>query len=206
MKKLFFLFFVVLLSCLPEGTVQAQRTDWSRTHELRLGIGCPPIITAFNGGFGKKDVWVRPCYEIEYDGNTYMTPVIGVEYTYNFKRWFAIEAGVFYSTLFQNRYNRFDGSKTGYSHNSTYTVAARAKFTYFSRGLVTMYSSAGFSTNFLVSTSLSRAKEEYYASVEIIPFIDLKLFGLTVGKKLYGFAECGLGGFGLVNAGIGYRF
>lgn len=204
MKKLFFLFFVVLLSCLPEGTVQAQRTDWSRTHELRLGIGCP--ITAALGGLAKKDMYTVPCYEIEYDGNTYMTPVIGVEYTYNFKRWFAIEAGVYYSTLFHNRYSRLDDSKTGFSSNSTYTVAARAKFTYFSRGLVTMYSSAGLSSHFFVSTSLSKAKEEYYVSVGIVPFIDLKLFGLTVGKKLYGFAECGLGGFGLVNAGIGYRF
>lgn len=36
--------------------------------------------------------------------------------------------------------------------------------------------------------------------------IQMTMFGVSVGRRLYGFAEVAVGSIGCLNAGIGYRF
>lgn len=97
-----------------------------------------------------------------------------------------------------------DGSCPGrFSH---YRITPAVQYEWFNRGIVTMYSDLG--CTFDITHKYDEFEGEVYQNTTrlyIRP--NVTPFGITVGKKLFGFAEVfSFGPRGLFNAGIGYRF
>lgn len=94
-----------------------------------------------------------------------------------------------------------------YCYNEAhFRITPAVQYEWFNRGLVTMYSDIGFTFEF-------SSKQHYVDGVlttdGVFPYFrpNFTPFGITVGKKLFGFAELvSFGPRGFINAGIGYRF
>lgn len=100
----------------------------------------------------------------------------------------------------------------GIDHFHHFRVTPAVHYEWYNRGIVTMYSDIGCTFDFAYRDSNIKGQKSWAwdypnggGSMAIRP--NVTPFGITVGKKLFGFAEVfSLGPRGLFNAGIGYRF
>ena len=75
------------------------------------------------------------------------------------------------------------------------------RFAWLNRGIVQLYSGVGLGATY-----------EFYENTlttEIQSFgvaYDVTFFGITVGRKWFGYLDIGAGNRGVISAGIGYRF
>ena len=121
---------------------------------------------------------------------------ITIEYSHRIKSWFAIGAkGV---VSFKTRAKRHIGTNELLYRDNTLLAAAllNMRFDWFCRKTVTMYTSLGIG---LMSHT------DYYETY-VLPMYDAAWVGITVGRRLYGYAEFGGGIGGLFRVGMGYRF
>lgn len=121
---------------------------------------------------------------------------ITIEYSHRLKSWFAIGAkGV---VSFKTRAKRHIGTNELLYRDNTLLAAAllNMRFDWFCRKTVTMYTSLGIG---LMSHT------DYYETY-VLPMYDAAWVGITVGRRLYGYAEFGGGIGGLFRVGMGYRF
>ncbi len=121
---------------------------------------------------------------------------ISIDYNYRMKRWFAIGAkGV---VSLKSRAKRHIGTNEVLYRDNTLLVSAllNMRFDWLNRKIVTMYSSLGLG---IVSHM------DYYETY-VLPMYDAAWIGITVGQRLYGYAELGGGIGGLFRVGLGYRF
>ena len=121
---------------------------------------------------------------------------ITIEYSHRIKSWFAIGAkGV---VSFKTRAKRHIGTNELLYRDNTLLAAAllNMRFDWFCRKTVTMYTSLGIG---LMSHT------DYYETY-VLPMYDAAWVGITVGRRLYGYAELGGGIGGLFRVGMGYRF
>ncbi|MBE6176107.1 MAG: hypothetical protein E7146_03820 [Rikenellaceae bacterium] len=121
---------------------------------------------------------------------------ITLDYSHRLKSWFAM--GVKSSLSITTRAKRHVGTnETLYRNNTTIaSLLLNFRFDWLNRKIVTMYSSIG------VGMALHSS---YYENV-VLPMYDAAWVGITVGKRLYGYAELGGGISGLLRVGLGYRF
>ena len=84
-----------------------------------------------------------------------------------------------------------------YRNNKILTTAVvNARFDWLQRDAITLYSSIGVG----ISSRFS-----FYDGL-LFPTIDATYIGITIGRRLYGFAEIGGGMSGAMRAGLGYNF
>lgn len=121
---------------------------------------------------------------------------ITIEYSRRIKSWFAIGAkGV---VSFNTRAKRHIGTNELLYRDNTLLAAAllNMRFDWFCRKTVTMYTSIGIGL---------MTHTDYYETY-VLPMYDAAWVGITVGRRLYGYAEFGGGIGGLFRVGMGYRF
>ena len=121
---------------------------------------------------------------------------ITIEYSHRIKSWFAIGAkGV---VSFKTRAKRHIGTNELLYRDNTLLAAAllNMRFDWFCRKTVTMYTSLGIGL---------MTHTDYYETY-VLPMYDAAWVGITVGRRLYGYAEFGGGIGGLLRVGMGYRF
>ncbi len=128
----------------------------------------------------------------ERTGSRHTIPMFSVSYNSFFKRWFSLDTRLSFSGGYRNVYS---GIESKYDHRNFepyVTVMEMAQFTYLNRDWVRLYSSVGLGLT---------AYEGLYLSLQTT------LLGVSVGKKFFGFAECGVGAeYILLHCGLGYRF
>ena len=80
------------------------------------------------------------------------------------------------------------------------------RFTYLNRPIVRLYSSIGVGVGFC--RERTRNVEGYIENNQHETFCpaQITLLGVSVGRRLFGFAELSTGSLGVCTAGIGYRF
>ena len=71
--------------------------------------------------------------------------------------------------------------------------------------MVRIYSQIGAVIGRMRSKSTSFSGDQYTYQERYVT-IHTTILGISVGRKLYGFAEFGASSIGCMNAGIGYRF
>ena len=119
------------------------------------------------------------------------------------------------STGFLIAYQNFHRSGTGYSSNSGTTVPltvdnnllmglARVTFCYLNKRAIRMYSGVGIG----ITINLMKQKVESTSSSDraLLPGGELTLMGLRFGRAFGGFVEFGIGTYGIINAGLSYKF
>ena len=127
---------------------------------------------------------------------TYVAATFGLSYSQQLKPWLAVGCKTTFATSVQRVYDTYTNEKL--YNNNIYNVAALAdaRFSYLRRDKVELYSS--------VAIGLMAHVER--ANGGLTPMFDVALFGISVGRSFYGFAEIGAGIGGSARVGLGYRF
>lgn len=192
---------------LDEGRKDMQ--DWAGRvrnsdfrYEVRVGYSGYPIFDSENmvtwpddlydyaGGFSISSLYG------EYSGPVYMTGLFSADFSFVIKRWFTMSVGLFCNGIWGNT---MDGATGAASRDSglTVTLMPQARFTYFSREYVKLYSAVGLGIGY----GQFRDQFMIYPSLHTVPF------GVMAGGRVFGFAELHLGTLSIgVGAGIGVRF
>ena len=173
--------------------------------EIRVGIGPHPIL--FRANYPVEDN-----YMIGYGGNRNALHQIygesaaqihcagsyALEFGWNLKKWLNLSF-MLYSTIYYGKeYYPIHAAQASPAGGATSGFMPQLRFYYLNREKVRLYS--GFGIGFSLDTF--RRHE-----VKVHPAVDLTLFGLTFGKRVFGFAELGGGSsHGIIKAGIGYNF
>lgn len=182
-----------------ERITRPERTSWSGYHDIRMSVSGPSVVLLINAqtlsNKGRYDL-------ISSSGPLFMTPTVGLNYMYGFRRWLSLEGGISVANASGNRYDYFTDELIGRNNITMVSVSALVRFTYYSRGMVTLYSSLGLS--FMIEDLRYGHEKTYSTTYDFFP--EVRLFGITFGRRLYGFAEIGAGASGFAGLGIGYRF
>lgn len=204
-------FLLALLFCTSVFTSSAEddrRVDYTGTQEIDISVGTSSVsavksVNYFGSALVNMVLIMDPgSPEPVYNGKGgYMLPTFRAEYGYNILSWLNLSGGVNYS---YGRWPMVYGDDTyawdagAHFINITFNV----KFYWLNRKWVRMYSGLGVGIGIL-NSNIGVTEAAYRTGV--LPAIDIRLIGLTVGQKVYGRFEVGTT-YGLVTAGIGYRF
>lgn len=139
----------------------------------------------------------------DYRGPAYMTGLISAEIDINFKRWFALTVGLGFNGIFQNVYDPMTGRRAGQNSGISVSILPEARFNWLNRDMVRMYSAIG-----LGLTLGSMTERDFgYTDLMLYPVVQVTPVGISVGRRVYGFAEAGIGTQFLGGmAGVGVRF
>lgn len=207
-------FIIVAAAVLFAVSVYAQdssrKVDFTGTQEVDISVGLPYASLFWSasmfgdalGGFNFIDK-----SDIVTGSSKTVLPVFRAEYGYNVLSWLNLGAGVNYSYGSYSMLYKEDNSYAWDTETHLATITFNVKFYWLNRKWVRMYSGIGVGLAVVNSNAgAENADGAAIYSTSLMPAIDLRLIGLTVGQKLYGRFEVGTLSSGLVTAGIGYRF
>lgn len=182
------------------GARRMRNSDFR--YEIRVGYSGYPIYDAQNmvtwnedlydyaGGFAISSLYGG------YSGPVYMTGLVSADFNFVITRWFTMSVGLFCNGIWGNM---IDGATGVCSRDSglTLTLMPQARFTYFSREYVKLYSAVGFGVGY----GQFRDQSMVFPSLHTVPF------GVMAGGRVFGFAELHLGTLSIgAGAGLGVRF
>ncbi len=183
---------LVLAGFLAFSTAASSQRDFKK-HELSVGFSPFPtdIFTSHDLWFVNYSGVLEDLYG-ERIGDEKTIPLFSVSYNHFYKRWFSLDTRLSLSGNYQNVYSGIDSKLDHRDFNPCVFATVMAQFTYLNRDWVRLYSSIGAGLLLYDYLGIS---------------LHATLFGISVGKSVFGFAECGLGAeYLLLHAGIGYRF
>lgn len=126
----------------------------------------------------------------------YITDSWSLKYTYNFTRILAFSASVSYEGGWNKVFRRSDNKLISKEYDHYITPMMHFRVHWLNRRNVRMYSDAAVG----VSANISDSSRLIFAG-------QFTAVGVTFGRKLFGFVECGAGTVYMGGcAGIGYRF
>ncbi|MCM1178014.1 MAG: outer membrane beta-barrel protein [Bacteroidales bacterium] len=218
--KRYILFVLVLLTALPSIGREMRRTRPEyqlKRHEFALGGAFYPGRYAFGYDFDfipMRFTYLTPSgiSDIYKNSTTYnkerVTNSWTASYTYNFTRLFALQIGLSYEGGWNECYQVKDDTMISSISSQYLTPMLTGRFTWLNRKYVRMYSSIGVgmavslsSTHYVTDDNTVHERPDTYISMQVTPV------GISVGKKLFGFVEAGVGTIYFGGCfGIGYRF
>lgn len=192
-----FLCIGLLLIC--HANVFGQAFHDEPRHDFKVGIGAFPLLFGgIDGNYGLYDdaTWkMVDLLDRDCRGDLRTTGCIFGSYSYRLLKWLKLGASVSYLHFWRD-YASGDES-------STYIFAMPfVEFAWLNRKYFRMYSALGVGVDFVKVKDSGISKNDSYSEAGV----QLTYLGMSVGSKLFGFAELGVGNRGLVSAGIGYRF
>ncbi len=190
-----------------------RRPDFHPEHDVRIGIGANPLNSYLTG-------WktVRGCVDWDESyatlsgrynenligvGPTYTFGALSAAYTYRPVRWLEVGATLVYVGEYSTRYYNIDKAKVSHDMVHDISIIPTVRFMYYSSGVVRLYSKVGFG----IGIHVEKTEYSYGSGTDVVPAWEVCLFGISVGRRVFGYAEVlSFGATGLVSAGIGYRF
>ncbi len=132
-----------------------------------------------------------------------------LNYHYQVLSWLRVGAKAVYEGSGTDYYDK-DTQALYANHRSHWAdIMASVQFTYYNKNLWKLYSGldAGIALYTLEDRYHSGDKAgQHNLNVNPLPAFDITIFGMTVGRRVYGMAELNLGMDAVVKAGIGMRF
>lgn len=222
----------LLLLLTVASTAQAQRYEIGPRHELRATMGVQPANTiygAFVNSYEHDNTmlnrrldnlnnmrYIAPSEEDRfyyglhydalkyYDSESVMMPSVGISYTYRAKRWCEVGVATAYTGTFNRRYSALDGHFVGRCKEHFLVILPTVRFVWVRTDMVRLYSTISMGivcswmrSDYDYTQPVIAGSSEYGA--EFIPF------GISVGRRVFGFAELGYSERGWLNIGIGFR-
>jgi hypothetical protein len=181
----------------------SAQNDFPR-HEVAVSLGYIPLY-----GMEEEPDWTYVdtplgLYESNkyYEGPEHYLPSISLSYHYNLKKWLSLGAYLSYSGSYANLNRCVDDKKETSYWNNYFAVMTSVRFNFLSKPMVRLYGECG------IGVYYSRHKDSWWSKYSTDSSLcgQLTFFGVSVGKKLFGFSEVGFGCLGLIRGGIGYRF
>lgn len=188
-----------------------KKPDFIPEHDVRIGMGAYPLTFGLIGWGLSKYTSLEPEYRTLSDrynynligrGPKYTFGALSAVYTYRPLRWFEFGLTVSYAGEYNTR--RYNDSKVVVSKDWIHDISVipTFRFLYYSTDMVRLYSKIGIGLGFNIEYSDGR-----YLDTIVAPAWELTLFGISVGRRIFGYAEVlSFGATGMVSAGIGYRF
>lgn len=205
-----------MLALLGSMNLSAQKREWIAEHEFRLGVGVLPMLFRniglrdMVGGadyilrYGPLDTHFNDL--LQYDGPNYTMGSLSVGYTYNIKRWLSVGATFSYVCEYQRKHDRFSNRVVGRQEWNDMFFTPMVRFTFLNRKYVRLYSQLGLGVRLTEYKVVAKGQKTYREHKWDFSG-QITLLGVSVGNKLFGFAEFpGFGAQGALVAGIGYRF
>lgn len=212
------LFFLFLSPAQAVASSGDEPAAFSRGSELRIGYGNFPALI-YNGLFSSPpegEWWhffdvpemLPPMGDATqmtfYSGRLVAAGTFALNYTYRVNRWFEFNVTASCAPAFGRMYDWQTRESVGNYSVSYFSLLPSARFVWLNRPLVRLYS--GISLGAAFREDRWSAGSDRGVSREFVPGISVTWFGLTVGKRVYGFAELNSGVTGFCQAGIGYSF
>lgn len=124
----------------------------------------------------------------------------GITAAYYYRVAYALSVGVAftYTGLYGDIFDARNGRKVSSNDMATISVAPALRLQWLNRPMVRCYSAIAIGSAVDI-TSIDDRCETYLG-------LSGTIAGVSVGRRLYGFAEIGAGMQGIFSAGIGYRF
>lgn len=167
--------------------------------EVRLGMG---FISYLATGYYSEDTWLYG-YGNENMGYGVDMPVwltMGAEYGRWFREWLYLGGSFVWTGGFAKCYDYDNYQRVGtYSFNN-FTLMPIVRFAWLRRGIVQLYSSLGVGVQYCAY--------DYFSSRDwmLNAAYDVTFFGVSVGRKWFGYMDIGAGNRGVFSVGLGYRF
>lgn len=178
-------------------------------HDLRFTAGAFAILNGDYYYWGThyealyyEGLSIRDNYRL---GNQITAGAYSLSYHYSPLRWLAVGAYVTFANVHQRSYNRLTGEAGPRYADNHLLFTPTLRFQYLNRPLVRLYSQIGAGIGRMRSKSTSLTGDRYTYTERYVT-IHTTILGISVGRRLYGFAEFGASSIGCMNAGIGYRF
>jgi hypothetical protein len=164
----------------------------------------PTEMTSYNGSYLGQKTFTTPSspgtFFIGY-GRT-LNRVVSMGILFGFQR-FTYTGTTHYTSYYEGSYS--DSSKVKLSSDDILlTGIARLLFSYVNKPSVRVYSGIGI--GFTVNFGTGKISDYEYSERRIWPGGQLTLMGVRFGRAFGGFFEFGFGSFGIINAGISYKF
>lgn len=173
-------------------------------HEFRFEAGLLPITPY---GFWHDDCcddigWWYPLGETTYDGPVYTTGALGVAYGYQVLKHLQIGVTLNYVRYSGSRYDVTMGDRPVAKKSLNYIgLMPYVRGTWLNRRHVQLYSALNLGMLYMHEKEY---EERFYNDMSVTAH--LTLLGVSVGRKVFGFAEYGVGARGFFTVGVGYRF
>ena len=174
--------------------------EFRRDHEIRLGVGAFPYSWwgyEWEGG-EFYDSWNEPAIDLQdrrRETDLYIAGSFFASYDYQVLKWLQLGMAVSYTRFWQNY-------STAKSTSSYTTVIPFVNITWLNRGIVKMYSGVGVGLDFISEKDSGVCVDKF----TVDPGFQLTFVGISLGRRLFGFTEVGLGNHGIFTVGMGYRF
>lgn len=169
-------------------------------HGLRLGYGAVAPFYQFK----QHDPLNSNTIDYYYRGNETMSGVAFAEYSYRVLSWLEVGANLSYINFSRQYFDRVTDQNIGHQALNTIGLAAQVRFSYLNRPVVRLYS--GLALGVAIGFEQMKIGQKIQNTAQVYFNGGVTLFGITVGRRLYGFAELSIGTMGMANFGIGYRF
>lgn len=199
MKRTLFIFALLLL--IPSAMSAQQKEKPLYDHEWRFGISGLPLIDALAFGNFTHDPYpdnmdIDYVYS-DYKGDRRMLGLLSAEYSINRSKKFTFAIGGYMTGVWNKVYD-YSGRKKGTDMNISLHIIPTARFKYVNKPAFSAYGSIG------VGAMIGLDEDGTFFG---FPTFQLIPIGITFGRKVYGFAEYGMG-FTYIggSVGIGYRF
>lgn len=185
--------------------LKAQKSAFrnDNPHELRAGIGIYPLELA-EWGCEWED-WEWDYYNIAnyYQGDRIHSPSINLAYVYRLNYRFSLEANLSYARTDQKFYDLYSDRKVGKENQQYFSIMPVARIHWYTNRLISIYSSAGI--GWCIYHKNTNQPEWQQKRTESRMSGTFNYFGITVGKRIYGYAELSAGTTGVFLMGMGYR-
>ena len=207
------------------GVAASAQTDNDRTsldfslkngtnnkHEVRLTVGSAPLFEDdffvydyFEPSVTEHPEMIHP-NDLYYRGALKTSGGYALSYMYSPCRWFAVGMYAGYVSQWEKTHLRSTQATVSTTTERHLMFVPTVRFTYLNRPLVRLYSSIGVGIGFCSERTRNvDGRLEFSENSRFCP-AEVTFLGVSVGRRLFGFAELNVGSLGCCSAGIGYKF
>lgn len=218
MKKLLPMLALIMSFCLSSFSQNAETKETKPTKTSQASL-----YNDFYGGYGALSIFYftgRMLHNDDYPTETnafqdkkFLEPTSAGNFFLGYQRSLNRVVSVGFVFAFQNfhytgtahlRSNGNDSLLRIINDDRLVTGIARITFTYLSKPYIRMYSGIGLGLT--IDFGKATVNGEPTTERKLWPGGELTLMGLRVGRAFGGFLEFGFGSYGIVNAGLSYKF
>ena len=185
------------------GTAAAQ--DYPAKFEIDLFTGFVPMPYIEYAGWRTHVEWgtLASLYGTGYKGVTqYSSPYVGLRFGYRVKRWFKVGADLGWSGFFYRQQMSEGEDLKDDIH--TMTLIPKVTFFFATSKYVSAYAGVGLGVRYNLRQGDVRVIDRFHV---VEPAWQVTPIGVTVGRKVPGFAELTVGKDVVgIKVGVGYRF
>ncbi len=187
------------------------RNGAENKHEVRLTVGVTPLFEDDFFVYDEPAIVERyhnviyPS-DLTYRGALKTSGGYALSYMYSPLRWLSVGLYAGYVCEWQPTHLRSTQAITSITKERHLMLVPTVRFTYLNRPIVRLYSSIGIGVGFCrerirnVDGHIEANYSDRFCPAEVT------FLGVSVGRRLFGFAELSVGSMGCCSAGIGYKF